>query len=61
MSNLPVAKCKTCEFNFKQYRSPSVCANTYYGDSIKDIMKEKRVCDGWSVSLNEFLKKNKGV
>jgi hypothetical protein len=52
------AKCSTCLFNFEDQGDGKgrVCANVYYGDSIKKILEEKRECDDWKISFEEFCK-----
>lgn len=53
-----IKNCKTCEFNFPPQGDGKgrVCANSYYGDEIKVILQEKRVCGGWQISFDEFVK-----
>ena len=52
------AACQTCEWNFGPQKKGTgrVCANTYYGEYIKDIQKENRECDGWDISFEEFVR-----
>lgn len=54
-----LANCKTCEWNFPPQGNGKgrVCANVYYGESIKVIQKEKRECGGWDISFEEFCKR----
>lgn len=55
----PAPACQTCKWNFGpqgERTGGRICANTYYGDYIKDIQKENRKCGGWDISFDEFVK-----
>lgn len=52
-------KCNICEWNFPHQAERlkgRICANVYYGDYIKDILKENRPCDDFKISFEEFCR-----
>lgn len=53
---MKISDCNTCEWRFQG----GVCANSYYGEKIKDIKFDgsDKKCGGWNISLKEYLKMN---
>lgn len=45
--------CYNCEFGFRNGRNGTICANTYYGELVKDL--EKKICIDWKLSLMKYL------
>ena len=55
--------CTTCEFRFPPQGGSKdwICAHTYYGEEISELMKTPELfpCDGWSASFAERNKQRR--